>query len=734
MQLGLYLGILTFIALLVPLHRSWAIQVLLVPLLLVFPGFILLRALRVPGRAISSFPVYVPCASLIVLLVSGLVMDVIGPIFGVTAPLRPAPLLVSFEVICLTLLSVSLHAPSNVDVPWRTLGHSARFAWPFLLPLLAAAGALRLNNGHGDGIAVAGLCASILTLVCAFAFASRLDKILLAVILYAVALGMLWSFSLRGKLGDGFDIANEYNLMQHTVLTGVWHASHPGDAYGAMLSVTVLPAEIHALSGVQALLVFSVIYPILFALFPVAVFHLSRRLVSRRWSFLAAAFLIGQYYYAEMVGFARTEIALLFFVPLIAAILESRMQRRAQWALVALLGFALVVSHYSTTYLAITIVGLLLPLQWAVSWLRDIPRITGAAAVAFVAMLVGAVIWYGPVTHSTSNLAQFAQLTSSNGFDILPNRVPEENLLSSYLQGNTKTPIAAEQYAKLVHAQYAATVPYVTPLPNAGLPQYTLRDSIPPSPPIHWSLGYNVLNLGDLIANQLAYIPAGIGALLLAFRRRVPVIARLFGLVTLATLFILAVVRLSGTIAIAYGEERALLQGMALYAIAVSWSMQQLTVWRDRLESALVTVSAVSLAFILIESSYLTGVLVGGGSALNLANNGVNYEEYYVTIPELASANWLGEKIRPDQLIYADEYAQLPIIATDGLLNGLTLDVTPLTINQHAWVYASQTNVVDRQAFALFQYHLASYVFPYMFLDNNFDLVYTNGSSEVFHR
>ena len=391
-QSWIYLGIFTFIALLVPLHQSWAIQVLLVPLLLVFPGVILLRALRVPGKAISSFPVYVPCASLIVLMVSGLATDIIGRICGVTAPLRPTPLLVSLEVICLALLAVSLHAPSNVDIPWRTMEHSARFAWPLLLPLLAAAGALRLNNGHGNGVAVATLYASILTLVCAFVFASRLDKILLAVILYAGALAMLWSFSIRGNLVDGFDIANEYHLMQQTVLTGVWHASHHGDAYGAMLSVTVFPAELHALSGVQASLVFDVIYPMLYAFFPVAVFNLAHRVLTRRWSFFAAAFLLGQYYYAELTGFARTEIAFLFFVTLVAAILEFRMQRRTQWALVALLGFALSVSHYSTTYLTITILGLLLPLQWATSWFRNIPRITGAAVVAFVTVLAGAVI------------------------------------------------------------------------------------------------------------------------------------------------------------------------------------------------------------------------------------------------------------------------------------------------------------------------------------------------------
>jgi hypothetical protein len=61
-------------------------------------------------------------------------------------------------------------------------------------------------------------------------------------------------------------------------------------------------------------------------------------------------------------------------------------------------------------------------------------------------------------------------------------------------------------------------------------------------------------------------------------------------------------------------------------------------------------------------------------------------------------------------------------------------DVTPLTLNQHAWVYADRTNVLDHSAEVLFNNSTVTYIFPAGFLDANYDLVYTNGSSEVFHR
>jgi hypothetical protein len=69
-----------------------------------------------------------------------------------------------------------------------------------------------------------------------------------------------------------------------------------------------------------------------------------------------------------------------------------------------------------------------------------------------------------------------------------------------------------------------------------------------------------------------------------------------------------------------------------------------------------------------------------------------------------------------------------------GIQDGLILDVTPETLNQHAWVYASRTNVTDGRAIGLFNNHLATYVFPSSFLENYYDRVYTDGSSEVFYR
>lgn len=733
-RLGGHLAGLALVAVLVPLHRWWAAQLLLITLLLILPGIILLRALRVPGRAVSSFPVYVPCASIVVLFASGLAVDMVGPLVGVATPLRTLPLLVGFEVTCLALLAASANVPEDVTIQWPSISRPARLAWPLVLPLVAAAGALRLNSGHGGAVALVGAWAIATLLVAVAVFSARLDDALLGVVLYAAGLATVWSYSLRGEPLYGFDIATEYQRLQQTIATGVWHTAHPNDAYGAMLSLTVMPAELHALSGIPGLLLFKVVYPAIYALFPVAIYCLARRILSRSWAFVVVAFTIGQYFFLEMAGFARQEIALVFFAALIAAILDSGIQRRTKWYLVALLGVATALSHYSTTYVAITVIGLSLPLQFATSWFRDVPRVTGAMVVGFIAVFAGAVIWYGPVTQSDSHVFEVAQTVEAQGLDLLPNRVPGGGLLGAYLKGNTMTPISATRYQGLISAYYHANEPFIKPFPGVSAPQYALRDSPVPEPPVRWPAGADTLGISLLIIEQLANVLAAFGALLMILRRGASVLDRQIGVLALATTLLLTLLRFSGTLAIAYGQERAQLQGLVVLAIALGWTIQRFAGSRKERRARVLAVAAACLAVVFFNTTFLIGAVLGGQSSVNLANSGPGYEYFYITAPEIASAEWLGKAVRPGQLVYADEYGQLPLATVTRIQQGLFVDLTPQTLNQHAWIYASRTNVINGRAFALYNNHLATYSFPADFIHTHYNLVYTDGSSEVFHR
>lgn len=726
-------ALMVLVATLLPGRGLWAVQLLLIPLLLTVPGAILLRLMRVPGASVAVFPLYLPCASLVVLLFSGLAIDLAGPQVGIAMPLRPLPMLVSVEVICLGMLAASWRVPESARIPWRSLTPPARDLLPLVLPLLAAAGALRLNDGHGNAVAIIALCGCAAVLVAGLIFGPRLTPALLGITLYAVGLALLWSFSLRGASVYGFDISDEYYVLQQTVHAGVWHFAHPDNAYAALLSVTVLPAEIHALTGLPELLVFKLLYPALSALIPAAVFCIARAIINRRWAFAAGALIVTQSSFGqELSALARQEIALVLFTALVAALFERKMAQWTKWCLILSFSIATVVCHYTTTYVAITLLGLALIFKFVLQWFRSLPRTRGGIA-AFLTVLVGAVLWYGPITHSSSNVSQFAQVAQAQGLNLLPNRTQNGGLVGAYLNGNTVSPMSAGQYAKAVQKEYA-TKSFVHVLPGASDPQYTLRNSATPAPPVRWTTGYNVLNELTVIAQQLIYLLSAIGALILVLRRKVPAMSRLMGLFALATLAFLITIRLSGTLATFYNAQRALLQAMIFLNIPLFASLQAFGGKRRKRQAVAVAMGAVSLAVIFAVSNGLVGAVLGGGTATNLANRGEDYNRFYRTDTELAAAGWLGQRFRPGQLVYADEYAQLPLVSTTGIVNGLLLDVTPETLSSHAWVYASRTNVVDGQAHASFQGHSITYVFPSRFLNAHYDLVYTNGSSEVYHR
>jgi hypothetical protein len=392
------------------------------------------------------------------------------------------------------------------------------------------------------------------------------------------------------------------------------------------------------------------------------------------------------------------------------------------------------VSHYSTTYLAIAVLGLAVVLQVAVSAFRPGPRVTGAAAAAFVAMLAGAVLWYGPVTDSASNLGDFRENVRTQGLQFLPNREAGQGLVEAYLQGNQTSQIDAAEYERVSARDYAANRPFVVPLPEASAPQYALRDAAVPADPPRAPAARDALDQAGLVVQQALNVIAVMAILALALRRRTPARLRVLALAGASTLGVLAFMRLSGTAASAYNQERAYLQAMIPLAVGVAWALQLGARRLRRFAPAGVAVIVAAATLLLANSSGLTAATLGSGGAGNLTPGGEDHERFSATAPELASARWLGEAKPSDAVLYTDRYGQLRLLSQVPGLPQPLLDPTPRTLDQHAWVYGDRANVVHGRARSVNSGHFALYGFPRRFLRDHFSTVYANGSSEVYRR
>lgn len=724
------------IAALAPINAHWPAQAALLGLLLVVPGALLLRAIRVPVGAVVAMPVYVVAASLVVVLATGLGVNMLAPRLGVAEPLRTVPLLIGIEAVGVVLLALCAAArPSPGRIGWRAMLVPAGSLWPLALPLGAAAGAALLSNGRGPGIAIAVVGAEIVALVASVALAPRMTRSQLGLVLYGVGLALAWSFSMRSGFVYGFDITAEYQVAHGTSLAGVWETAHPEDAYGAMLSLTVLPSTLQGLAGVSELVLLKAVYPALFALFPVVIFLMARRMLARRYAFVAGAFIVVQsYFFQQIPAIARQEIGLLAFAVLIAAVVDRRLPRAPRLLLVSLLGLLLAVSHYSTTYLAIAILAGAAVLQLLVSTFRPAPRASAALLVALVATAAGAAIWYGPVTGSSSNLAEFRESVSARGLQPLPNRAPGQGIAEAYLQGNTTASIGAAEYQRLAQEDYAKNRSFVIPLESARAARYDLRDSRAPVDEVESARAVAWLDAAELGLQQLANLLVALGAVVLALRRRTAPALRVIALLGLSTLVVLATIRLSGTAANAYNQERAFLQALVPLAVGLAWVAQVGARGLRRLGPAATAAMGLALAVLLAGTSGLVGATVGGGATGNLADRGEDHERFYIVAPELAAAAWLRGARPDDSVLYADRYGQLRLAAQMGTPGNLLLDITPRTLDQHAWVYASAANVVQGRTRSMNSGTSASYAFPDRFLADHYDAVYDNGSSRVFRR
>jgi uncharacterized membrane protein len=723
---------LALIAALVPASDVWAAQLALLVLLLTVPGALLLRALRVSRRAVAGFPVYVPCASLVVLTASALAVDLIGPLAGLEEPLRELPLLVSLEAVCLALAVAAFTAPREAGVPLAMLPPRPWFAWPLLLPAAAAAGAVLMSDGQGRAVAIAAVAAAVVVVAGAALRADRLSPAHLQLLLYGAGLALVWSFTLRGEFVYGFDIHTEYQVVDFTLAEGVWNTGHEDDAYGAMLSLTVLPALLGSLTGISEVVLLKAVYPALFALFPVAVFGFARRFVAKRWAFLAAAFVVAQgYFFHQLPGIARQEIALLMFVALVAAVLDRRLRRWSGWTLAVLLALGMVVSHYTTTYMAIVTLAAAVVVQLVVSFRRPLPRLAAPFAVALVAAVAGAGVWYGAVTHSTANLADFVDDTRDRGPDLLPNARPGQSLVQTYLQGNVPIRLDPEELEDELRENYRDERPWVTPWIAGSDSRYDLAESRPPADRVRSAAATEGVRGGQLLASQAFNVLAIIGSLMLAFGRRTSLFARQVGVLALGTLLVLAVARLSGTAAEAYNHERAFLQTMVPLGVGLAWALE--LAWRraPRLGRAVPVLAVLGILAIAVNTSGLRGVVAGGGTPTNLANGGEDYERFYVTPGELAGARWL-YRVPESELVYADRYGALRVMAATGRNDGLLQHTMPETLDRDAWVYASRANLEGGRARANFGSRFAVYGWPDEFLRRHYDLVYANGTSAVY--
>jgi uncharacterized membrane protein len=342
-------------------------QIIGIIYLLFIPGIIILRILRMHNLGSAVTLLYTVGLSLVFDMFLGFLVNFGLPQIGIAQPVSLLPLLISWAIVLGILCFVA----------WaRDKQYSGKTGWKpsvilspavlifILLPLLAVAGAGAVN--HFDNNIVLLVLIALIALIALVMITTKLiPSSLYPLAVFSMGLSLLLHSSMISAHLTGWDIFTEFYYYSQVILHGYWDASLQ-HTYNAMLSITILPAVGTYFLNSSGEYFFKIIYPLIYALVPVALYVVYSKQVGERRAFAAVFFFIAIYVFSlTMTSLCRQMIAELFYVLLIMLVLDKQITGGKK-LLFILFGAGMIVSHYALSYIVIAFMVLSLVILYLI--------------------------------------------------------------------------------------------------------------------------------------------------------------------------------------------------------------------------------------------------------------------------------------------------------------------------------------------------------------------------------
>jgi hypothetical protein len=467
-------------------------------------------------------------------------------------------------------------------------------------------------------------------------------------------------------------------------------------------------------------------------------------------------------FFQDMPMLNRQEIAFLFLVSglLVAANDQLAVRTRRLWFGVFALG--LVLSHYSTTYVAIGALGIGLGLRVAMGPARHIlgriapalaervapvthkrePFVLGTGIVVFLA--AAAFAWSAPLTHTSQGLVKTLKAAAASvRWDAIVGSKSSDTSYSILAAGQ-KTPSA-------ILADYRAAILKATSQDRSGSGYYelgaveqypapvakTARLPLTPLGRLLSSLGLNLpsINYGVRQASARVLqvlILVGLLAVLLARRKRIHPLPEFYYL-GLASLFVVVLQVLLPPLSLNYGLLRSFEQALIILGVFLVAGAMAL-VPRSAPRMGVAVPAVVVLAFFASSTGILTQAVGGYGPQLHLNNAGDYYDLYYTHPEEVAAIGWLNSVARGPggqrAIVEMDATTQSRLQTLTKL--DISSEIYPLLVKRDALVFLSYANIHTGTAPAATPGGGVAYHYPVAFLDANKDLLYASGGARVY--
>lgn len=714
------------------------------------PGLLILFMIKDKLRGLWTFLVYSIGISLSFLIFTGLLFNYVGYGLLHSPALDKERLSIFYFIIISLLITISYIKSKNlslrVDLTKVNFYKLLFYGYPVLILLISTLGTIFLNNTGNNILTLAALFGIVISLLVTILFYQKVNENFLPYSIYFYGLSILLMLSLRSLYVSGWDIQSEFHVFQLTKNLGYWSPNNADYAYNACLSITLLPTIISRLTSFPDDYIFKLLYQLLFAIAPLVVFLNFKKFAHSIIAYFAVVYIIAQPLFIQpMTALMRQEIAFIFFILMIFTLFNKELKTKIRVPLFLLFGLSMVVSHYSTTYIAIII---LFSTYVLISIFRISEKITIISyiyrklkishaniryeyfltPISLLLLFLSTMFWYGYINNQLGSVKNAIVDSVSQMNDLFRTEsLNNESLQALPILGSSKTSQSnLEIYTKDALSNIGDTYNLY---PKSS---YASSNVIPITStsvsPIFLSPFNNYIFVGFDVLKQIFKFSVILGPFFLFIKFfKDDTFPREYIAYCIISVFLVIFMTISPSIGLLYNLSRLYLQ-LLFYIALPAILLVTFVLLPTKKYSIIIVCVMITLLF-----GYLTSIpnqLLGGEASMYLNNFGTDYDKFYVHKDELVSAQWMEENVSNKSTVFADREADLRIYRIGD--RSINFNILPALIYRDAYVYGSYGNIVDGRAIIHDQGRDFMFSFPTEFLNNNKSLIYSNGGSEIF--
>jgi uncharacterized membrane protein len=332
--------------------------------LMLVPGIVILRLLRLENLDIAEKALFSAGLSIAFLMFIGLIINEIARL-ALTSPLSLNLLIISINTTVLLMSFIGARRDSLSMAPTLQLKHSKSLFLVLLsvsLLLLGSYGIIVVNTS-GNSLFLLLLIFTI-SIIISLVFLS--EKIIPSnyypLILLVICICMLFFVSSNTSLitkyitGNG-DLYPEYYAFKLTEINRFWNSGLAASPYNSglfptysMISVTIMPLIFSTITGLDSSSIFKLLYPLVVSFIALGTYKLYQTQTDRKAAFVATFFLI-TISVGKGWGSSKQEVAQLFYVSLFLLLFKKDISASKRNVLFIILGASLVISHYALSYI-----------------------------------------------------------------------------------------------------------------------------------------------------------------------------------------------------------------------------------------------------------------------------------------------------------------------------------------------------------------------------------------------